>query len=93
MGKGSIGIDLGTKTAAAVSDGTDGDFIENPRWFKTILPKIKSELKNKRRKRAPNKTQKAKASRRWKNSQKKIAKLLEKQLIQELTGFTTFRRR
>src|SRR4028119_230506 len=66
LGKGAIGIDLGTKTAAAVSDGTDGYFIENPRWFQTILPKIKSESKKKRRKRAPNKTKKAKASRRWK---------------------------
>jgi Transposase and inactivated derivatives len=78
LGKGAIGIDLGTKTAAAVSDGTDGYFIENPRWFQTILPKIKSESKKKRRKRAPNKTKKAKASRRWKNSHKKITKLHRK---------------
>jgi transposase len=47
LGKEAIGIDLGTKTATAVSDGTDGYFIENPRWFQTILPKIKSESKPK----------------------------------------------
>ena len=62
LGMGAIGIDFGTKTAAAVSDGENGYFIENPRWFQRILPKIKKASKDKRRKRAPNRKKRIKAS-------------------------------
>jgi putative transposase len=82
LGTGAIGIDLGTKTAAAISDGTEGYFIENPRWFQSILPKIKAASKQKRRKRAPNRKKKVKASRRWKKSQKKVTKLYQKAACQ-----------
>lgn len=75
LGLGAIGIDLGTTTAVAISDGTDGYFIENPRWFQSMLPKIKSASKQKRIKKAPNRKKKVKASRRWKKSQKKVTKL------------------
>lgn len=75
LGKGAVGIDFGTKTAAAISDGTEGYFIENPRWFQTMLPKIKTASKFYRRKRAPNRKKKVKASRRWQKSQNKVTKL------------------
>lgn len=78
LGTGAIGIDFGTKTAAAVSDGVDGYFIENPRWFQQMLPKIKKASKDKRRKRAPNRNKKIKASRRYKKAQKKVSKLYRK---------------
>ena len=66
------------KVAAAVSDGEKGYFIENPRWFQQALPKIKKASKDKRRKRAPNRKKKIKASRRYKKSQKKVSKLYRK---------------
>ncbi len=75
LGTGSIGIDLGTKTAAAISDGENGYFIENPRWYQQMLPKIKKASRDKRRKRVPNRRKKIKASRRWKRATKKVAKL------------------
>ncbi len=78
LGTGAIGIDFGTKTAAAVSNGVDGYFIENPRWFQQMLPKIKKASKDKRRKRAPNRKKKIKASRRYKKAQKKVSKLYRK---------------
>lgn len=40
LGIGSVGIDFGVNTAAAVSDGVNGYFIENPHWFKQALPKM-----------------------------------------------------
>lgn len=77
LGTGSIGIDFGVNAAAAVSDGENGYFIENPRWFKQALPKIKKASRDKRRKRAPN-HKKIKASRRWKRAVKKVAELQRK---------------
>lgn len=68
----ACGIDFGTNTAAAFSDGADGYFIENPRWFKQALPKIKKASRDKRRKRAPNYKKQIKASRRWKRATKKV---------------------
>lgn len=78
LGTGAIGIDLGTKTAAAISDGSNGYFIENPRWFQQMLPQIKKASKEKRRKRTPNRQKKVKASRRYKKAQRKVSKLYNK---------------
>ncbi len=78
LGIGAIGIDLGTKTAAAISDGENGYLIENPRWFQQMLPKIKEASKEKRRKRAPNRKKKVKASRRYKKARKKVSQLYRK---------------
>jgi putative transposase len=78
LGTGAIGIDFGTKVAAAISDGKNGYHIENPRWFQQALPKIKKASKDKRRKRAPNRKKKIKASRRYKKAQKKVSKLYRK---------------
>ncbi len=78
LGTGSIGIDFGVNTAAAVSDGENGYFIENPHWLKQALPKIKKASCDKRRKRAPNFKKKIKASRRWKRASKKVTSLQRK---------------
>lgn len=78
LGTGSIGIDFGTNTAAAISNGEEGYFIDNPRWFKQALPKIKKASCDKRRKRAPNLKRKIKASRRWKRASRKVAVLQRK---------------
>jgi transposase len=71
-GIGAIGIDFGTLTAVACSDGTK---IENPRFLGTTSTKIRKASKDKRRKRAPNFKKKIKASKRWKKATKKISKL------------------
>lgn len=74
-GTGAVGIDFGCQVAAAITDGTSGEFIENPRWYQQMLPKIKKASKDKRRKRAPNRKKKIKASNRWKRASKKVALL------------------
>lgn len=78
LGTGAIGIDFGTNMAAAISDGENGYFIENPRWFKQALPKIKLASREKCRKRSPNNKKKIKASGRWKRATRKVAKLQRK---------------
>lgn len=71
-GAGAVGIDFGTLTAVALSDGTK---IENPRLLGKTQAKIKRASKQKRRKRAPNFKRKIKASKRWKQASKKVSKL------------------
>lgn len=78
LGAGAIGLDFGTHIAAAISNGEDGYFIENPHWFKQQLPKVKKASRDKCRKRAPNRKKKIKASRRWKRASRKVAKLQRK---------------
>ena len=74
-GTGSIGVDFGTLTAIACSDGTK---IENPRFLGATQEKIKAASKQKRRKRAPNFKKKIKGSKRWKKAQAKVNKLQRK---------------
>lgn len=74
-GTGAVGIDFGTLTAVAMSDGTK---IENPRFLGKTQTKIKKASKAKRRKQAPNFQQKIKASKRWKKASQKVAKLQRK---------------
>ncbi|MDJ0717939.1 MAG: transposase [Prochloraceae cyanobacterium] len=71
LGKGAVGIDFGVLTAAALSDGTK---IDNPRFLKNGLETIKLISKQLRKKRRPEK-RKVKASRRWKQTKKRIAKI------------------
>lgn len=78
LGKGAIGFDLGTQSAVAISDTENGRTIDNPRWFKQMLPKIQQCSQDKRRKRAPNRKKRQKASRRWKKAQSKVRKLYNK---------------
>jgi putative transposase len=71
-GTKEVGLDLGTLTAVACSDGTK---IENPRFLAKTQAKIRKASKNKRRKRAPNFKKKIRASKRWKKAQKRVSKL------------------
>jgi putative transposase len=71
---GAIGLDIGTLTAVAFSDGTK---IENPRFLANAQKQINKVSKQLRRKRKPEK-RKAKASRRWKKVRKKVSKLQNK---------------
>jgi putative transposase len=72
---GEIGIDFGTLTAIALSDGTK---IENPRFLANTQSKIRTASKQKRRKRAPHRKSRVRASRRWKKAQSKVSKLTRK---------------
>lgn len=72
---GAVGIDFGTLTAVAMSDGTK---LENPKFLANTQAKIRKASKQKRRKQAPNFKKKVKASKRWKKASKKVAKLQRK---------------
>jgi len=72
---GAVGIDFGTLTAVAMSNGSK---IENPRFLATAQAKVKQVSKQKRRKQAPNFKKKIKASKRWKKASRKVAKLQQK---------------
>lgn len=74
-GLGAIGIDFGTLTAIACSDGTK---IENPRFLAATAEKVRIASKQKRRKRSPNFKKKIKGSKRWKKAQSKVSKLQRK---------------
>lgn len=80
-GQGEIGVDFGTLTAIAMSDG---EKVENPRYLAKTQAKIKQVSKQKRRKRAPNRKRKIKGSRRWKKAQSKVSKLTRKAARQRL---------
>jgi putative transposase len=75
---GAIGIDLGCKSALSITDGTNHQQIDAPKFLRNAERKIKQASKEKRRKQAPNKKKKVKASRRWKKSQAKVSKLTRK---------------
>ncbi|PPT06598.1 Mobile element protein [Geitlerinema sp. FC II] len=74
-GTGSIGIDLGCKDAVTFSDGTKES---KPNFLKEGQQKVKTASKRLRRKRAPNRNQRVKASRRWKKHRATVSKLQRK---------------
>jgi putative transposase len=75
---GAIGIDLGCKSALSITDGENHQQFDAPKFLRTAEPKIKHLSKEKRRKRAPNRNKKIKASRRWKKASAKIGRLTRK---------------
>jgi len=77
-GIGAIGIDLGCKSALAVTDGENHSFVEAPKFLRRAEAKIRALSKSKRRKVAPNRRKKQKASTRWKKAQLKISKATRK---------------
>lgn len=95
-GKRKIGLDIGTLTAVAFSDGRK---IENPRFLATASKQINKASKQLRRKRSSEK-RKTKASRRWKKARKKVSKLQNKvanrrqnwvhQVAKEITSTNSF---
>lgn len=77
-GVGSVGIDLGCKSALAITDGENHSFVEAPKFLRRAEVQIKHLSKGKRRKVAPNRRKKQKASSRWKKTQSKISKVTRK---------------
>ncbi|HEY9872036.1 MAG TPA: transposase [Candidatus Obscuribacterales bacterium] len=75
---GAIGIDLGCKSALSITDGKNHQQIDAPKFLQNAEHQIKKASKEKRRKQAPNRTKKIKASRRWKKAQSKVSKLVRK---------------
>ena len=75
---GAVGIDLGCKSALAITDGEDHSFVEAPKFLRKAEARIKRLSKSKRRKTAPNRKKKQKASGRWKKAQAKISKTTRK---------------
>jgi putative transposase len=75
---GAVGIDLGCKSALSITDGENHQQIDAPKFYRIAEQKIKKASKEKRRKRAPNRNKKIKASRRFKKAQVKVSKLAHK---------------
>ena len=73
-----VAYDLGTQTALTLYNGKDFTEIVNPRFTKTSEQKIQEKSVALRRKRAPNKKQKIKASNRWKKNRKQVSLLQRK---------------
>jgi putative transposase len=62
IGFGAVGIDLGCKSALAITDGETHSFVEAPKFLRKAETQIKHLSKGKRRKVAPNKRKKQKGS-------------------------------
>ena len=75
---GAIGIDLGCKSALSITDGENHQHSCAPKFLRNAEHQIKKASKEKRRKQAPNRKKKVKASRRWKKAQFKVSKLVRK---------------
>ncbi len=74
-GTGAIGLDFGTVSAVATSDG---ELVENPRFLAKSNQKVKKASKRLRKKQAPNFRKKFKASKRWRKARKSVSKLQQK---------------
>lgn len=73
-----IAIDLGCTDAIAWSNGTEDGLVAAPRFLRKAELEIRKLSKRKRRKRSPNYKKKVKASRRWKQAQRRISKIYRK---------------
>ena len=73
-----VAFDLGTQTALTLYDGEKFTEVSNPRFTQKAERQIKAKSQALRRKRAPNRKKKIKASRRWKKARKQISKLQRK---------------
>jgi putative transposase len=74
-GNSAVGIDLGCKEAITLSTGEQ---LSKPEFIKEGQASVKAASKKLRRKRAPNRNKKIKASRRWKKQRKLVSKLQRK---------------
>ena len=74
-GSSAVGIDLGCKDAVTLSTG---EKIAKPTFLKEGQRQVKAASKRLRRKRAPNRNKKIKASRRWKRERAKVSQLQRK---------------
>ncbi len=73
-----VAFDLGSATAITCFDGENMTEISNPRFTKVAEKKIQQASKALRRKRAPNRNKKIKASSRWKKARRKVSQLQRK---------------
>ncbi|MBV9386014.1 MAG: transposase [Chroococcidiopsidaceae cyanobacterium CP_BM_ER_R8_30] len=73
-----VAFDLGTETALTLYDGERFEELSNPRFTQKSETLVKQASKALRRKRAPNRTKKVKASRRWKKNRKLVSQLQRK---------------
>ena len=73
-----IAFDLGTATAITCYDGQEFQEVKNPRFTQVAEAKIQQNSQALRRKRAPNKNKRIKASNRWKKARKKVSLLSRK---------------
>jgi putative transposase len=78
LGAGAVGIDIGCKSALAITDGENHQLVEAPKFLAKAEAQIKKVSKYKRRKRSPNRKSKVKASRRWKKASTRVGKLTRK---------------
>jgi putative transposase len=78
LGTGAIGIDIGCKSALAITDGENHKIVEAPKFLRKAEAQIKTASKSKRRKQAPNYKKKVKASRRWKKASNRVSSLTRK---------------
>ncbi|MDJ0796495.1 MAG: hypothetical protein QNJ51_06605 [Calothrix sp. MO_167.B12] len=67
-----VAFDLGTQTALTLDDGEEFTELENPRFTQKTEQKIKQKSKALHRKRAPNRNNQVKGSRRWNQPRKQI---------------------
>lgn len=74
-GSGAVGIDVGCKEAITLSTGEQ---IPKPEFIKEGQYRVKAASKKLRRKRASNRNQKIKASRRWKRERNAVSTLQRK---------------
>lgn len=73
--RGSIGVDLGCKDAVSFSDGAKA---AKPAFIAIADKAVKQASKRLRRKRAPNRNQRVKGSRRWLAERRRVSKLQRK---------------
>jgi putative transposase len=78
LGIGAIGIDIGCKSALAITDGENHQLIEAHKFLRKTEAQIKRASKSKRRKRAPSRKSKVKASSRWKKASSRVGKITQK---------------
>ena len=98
--RGAIGIDLGCKSALSITDGENHRQIDAPKFLRNAEGKIKRASQEKRRKCAPNRNKRTKASRRYKKAQLKVSKLIRSvsnqrqnwvhQIAAEIVGSNSF---
>ncbi len=73
-----VAFDLGCETAITTYSGKNIEQVSNPRFTQRTEAKIKKASKELRRKQAPNRNKKIKASRRWKKANKRVQGLQRK---------------
>lgn len=73
-----IAFDLGTETAITTYNGEKFESVDSPGFTQRTENKIRTASKDLRRKQAPNRNKKVKASRRWKKANKRVVKLQRK---------------